>query len=182
MTEPDGPVSAEVSRSVPAGKAVRFEELLREVIMVARGFPGHLGVDVLRPEGGGTYRIVFRFRSRADYRLWTDSDQRRLLVDGIDALLDDGAAAVTRTVDGWEGWFVTPGYAPPTPPRRWKMALITLAGVYPIVLLLLTVLQPLTGGWPLALGMLLTMSLSMALMTWVVMPTLTTRLGPWLRR
>jgi antibiotic biosynthesis monooxygenase (ABM) superfamily enzyme len=32
------------------------------------------------------------------------------------------------------------------------------------------------------LAMLVTMGLTIPLMTWVVMPALTTRLGPWLRR
>jgi len=68
-------------------------------------------------------------------RGWTPS-KGTLLVARVDALLDDYTEATVRTVDGWEGWFVTPDYAPPTPPRRWKMALITLSALYPIVLTL----------------------------------------------
>jgi uncharacterized protein len=62
------------------------------------------------------------------------------------------------------------------------MAVITLAALYPIVLGLITALRGLTGGWPLPLAMLLTMGLTIPLMTWVVMPQLTVRLGRWLRR
>ncbi|MGI8930352.1 MAG: antibiotic biosynthesis monooxygenase [Candidatus Limnocylindria bacterium] len=176
------PVSTQVSRIVPSAKVAEFEALLHEVITVARGFEGHLGVDVLRPEGGGTYQVIFRYRGHAEHEAWMGSDQRRRLVARIDELLDDSTGAAVRTVDGWEGWFVTPGYAPPAPPQRWKMAVITLVALYPIVLGLLTGLRPLTGGWPLPVGMLLTMALTIPLMTWVVMPALTTRLGPWLRK
>ena len=44
------------------------------------------------------------------------SEQRRRLIGRIDELLDDDTEAAVRTVDGWEGWFVAPGYAPPAPP------------------------------------------------------------------
>lgn len=166
--------------TVPASKVAQFEGLLHDMFTAARGFEGHLGVDVLRPEGGGIYQVIFRYRGHAEHQAWVDSEQRHRLVARIDELLGSSDAEV-RSVDGWEGWFVAPGYAPPTPPRRWKMAVITLGAVYPIVLGLLTALRPLTGGWPLPVGMLLTMGLAIPLMTWVVMPALTTRLGPWLR-
>jgi len=176
------PVSTIVSRTVPAAKVVEFEQLLHEVITAAREYEGHLGVDVLRPEAGGVYQIVFRYRGRPEYEAWMASDQRRRLVTQIDELLDDGRSPKVRTVDGWEGWFVSSDYAPPVPPRRWKMALITIAALYPIALAMILVLRALTGGWPLPLALLLTMGLTIPLMTWVIMPQLTVRLGRWLRR
>ena len=176
------PVSTRVSRMVPAGKVAGFELLLREMITAARGFDGHLGVDVLRPDGGGVYQIIFRFRSRAEHEAWMISDRRRELATRIDRLLDDGTAAQVRTVDGWEGWFVTPGYAPPAPPRRWKMAVITFAALYPLLLVLITTLRRVIGTWPLPLTLLVTLGLTVPLMTWLVMPLLTVRLGSWLRR
>jgi antibiotic biosynthesis monooxygenase (ABM) superfamily enzyme len=179
---PVEPVSTRISRTVPADKVVEFDALLHEVITAARGFEGHLGVDVLRPEGGGTYQIIFRYRGRAEHEAWMGSEQRRRLVGRIDDLLDDATEATVRTVDGWEGWFVAPGYAPPVPPRRWKMAVITWGALYPTLLILITALLPVTGGWPLPVALLLTTGLSVPLMTWVVMPALTRRLGSWLRR
>jgi antibiotic biosynthesis monooxygenase (ABM) superfamily enzyme len=176
------PVSTIVSRTVPAAKVALFEPLLKDVITVAREYEGHLGVDVLRPEGGGVYQIVFRYRSRAEHEAWMASDQRIRLVAQIDELLDDGTTPDVRTVDGWEGWFVSPGYAPPAPPRRWKIALITIAALYPIVLGSILALRALTGGFPLPLALLVTMALTIPLMTWVIMPALTVRLGGWLRR
>jgi antibiotic biosynthesis monooxygenase (ABM) superfamily enzyme len=167
---------------VPAGKVAGFEPLLHEMITAARGFEGHLGVDVLRPDGGGLYQIIFRYRSRAEQRAWMASEQRRELVARIDCLLDHGTTAEVRTVDGCEGWFVTPGYAPPAPPRRWKMAVVTFAALYPLLLALITELRRITSGLPVPLTMLLTLGLTIPLMTWLVMPPLTVRLGPWLRR
>lgn len=87
---------------------------------------------MLRPEGGGSYQVLFRFRSHAEHLSWMDSAVRHRLGSQIDDLLDDGTQA----------------------------------------------LRPLTGDWPLPVGMLLTMGLTIPLMTWFVMPALTTRLGP----
>ena len=47
---PVEPVSTRISLTVPADKVVEFDALLHEVVTAARGFAGHLGVDVLRPE------------------------------------------------------------------------------------------------------------------------------------
>jgi antibiotic biosynthesis monooxygenase (ABM) superfamily enzyme len=176
------PVATQITRVVPAEKVAQFETLLRDVIAAARGFDGHLGVDVLRPDGGGEYRITFRYRGRADHEAWMESAVRQRLVARIDALLGDAGGGEVRTVDGWEGWFVQPGYAPPAPPRRWKMAAITFAALYPLVLILVRALRPLTEDWPLEVGLLVTLGVSVTVMNWIVMPALTRQLGPWLRR
>ncbi|MEV6770404.1 antibiotic biosynthesis monooxygenase [Nocardia sp. NPDC051030] len=182
MADQPEPVSTQVSREVPAPKVAEFEGLLHEIISVARGFDGHLGVDVLRPDAGGIYQIIFRYRGQAEHEAWMASEERHRLVGRIDDLLDDGRPETVRAVNGWEGWFVNPGYAPPVPPKRWKMAVLTLAALYPIVLGLGILLRPITHTWPLAVGMLLTMGLTIPFMTWVLMPALTNRLGSWLRR
>lgn len=74
------PVSTQVTRTVPAAKVAPFEGLLHEVIVAARGFEGHLGVDVLRPEGGGVYQIIFRYRGRAEHEAFMGSEQRQRLL------------------------------------------------------------------------------------------------------
>lgn len=176
------PVSTRISRMVPADKVAQFEPLLHKTITAARGFDGHLGVDVLRPDGGGVYQIIFRYRSRAEHEAWMSSHQRREHVAQIDRLLGGGATIEVRTVDGWEGWFVNPGYATPAPPRRWKMAVVTLAALYPVLLTMISLLRLITSDWPFPLSLLLTLGLTVPLMTWLIMPQLTVRLGAWLRR
>jgi len=177
----DGPVSAHAVRAVPAAKTAEFEALLQEVITAARGFDGHLCVDVLRPQNGGTYQVVFRYRTRREYEAWMASPQRRLLVARIDELLGPAPERV-RAVDGWEGWFVAPDYAPPTPPKRWKMALATFAGRYPVVLVMQVLLGPVTAPLPWPVALLVAMAVTVPVMTWAVMPLLTRPLGAWLRR
>jgi hypothetical protein len=62
------------------------------------------------------------------------------------------------------------------------MVVVTFAALYPVPLTMISVLRPITGGWPFPLSLLLTLGLVVSLMAWLIMPLLTVRLGPWLRR
>jgi uncharacterized protein len=52
-------------------------------------------------------------------------------------------------------------------PPRYKLALVTWAGAYGVITLILDLLGPTMAGWPLML-------------TWIVLPTLTRLLRAWL--
>jgi uncharacterized protein len=56
----DGPVTTTVTRRVKPGHEAFYEQFLEGIIAAASGFPGHLGVEVFRPESAsaGEYRIV----------------------------------------------------------------------------------------------------------------------------
>jgi len=66
-------------------------------------------------------------------------------------------------------------------PIRWKLALLTWVGIYPLITLLLWILGPLLGGLPLPLVTLMLTVALVATMTFVVMPFLTRTFGTWLR-
>lgn len=65
-------------------------------------------------------------------------------------------------------------------PPRWKVAVLTWVGIYPLITTLLWVLGPVLGGLPLpAVTLALTIVL-VSLMTFVVMPALTRAFRGWL--
>lgn len=66
------------------------------------------------------------------------------------------------------------------PPPKWKMALLTALGLYPLVLWLFPCLTSLTAGVAPWLGKLLTVALAVSLMSWGVMPLLTHLFRAWL--
>ena len=67
-------------------------------------------------------------------------------------------------------------------PRRAKLAVLTWAGAYTVVLLVLVIGGPAMAGWPLALRALVLSGLMVAAMTWVIVPVMTRLFRGWLLR
>src|SRR5918999_3601037 len=70
----------------------------------------------------------------------------------------------------------TPAGAPP----RYKLALVTWAGAYGMITLIIWLLGPTIAGWPLVLRTLVISVLMVTALTWVVLPALTRLFRPWL--
>jgi len=66
-----------------------------------------------------------------------------------------------------------------TPPR-YKLALVTWAGAYVVITLILDLLGPAIARWPLVLRTLLISVLMTAALTWIVLPALTRLFRGWL--
>jgi uncharacterized protein len=64
---------------------------------------------------------------------------------------------------------------------RAKLALLTWAGAYAVILLVLAVGGPAMAGWPLAVRALVLSGLMVAAMTWVIVPVLRRLFRGWLR-
>jgi hypothetical protein len=67
-------------------------------------------------------------------------------------------------------------------PPRVKLALLTWAGAYVVILGVLGVGGPALAGWPLALRALVVSGLMVAAMTWVIVPLMTRLFRGWLAR
>jgi len=65
-------------------------------------------------------------------------------------------------------------------PPRYKLALLTWAGAYSLITLILMLLGPVMATWPLALRTLVLSVTMVAALTWFVMPRLTRVFRPWL--
>jgi uncharacterized protein len=63
---------------------------------------------------------------------------------------------------------------------RAKLALLTWAGAYAVILVVLAVGGPALAGWPLALRALVVSGLMVAAMTWVIVPVMTRLFRGWL--
>ena len=63
-----------------------------------------------------------------------------------------------------------------------KLALLTWAGAYAVIMLVLAVGGPAMAGWPLALRALALSGLMVAAMTWVIVPVITRLFRGWLLR
>jgi len=68
---------------------------------------------------------------------------------------------------------------------RWsraRLALLTWAGAYAVILLVLAIGGPAMAGWPLAVRALVVSGLMVAAMTWVIVPVVTRLFRGWLLR
>ena len=68
-----------------------------------------------------------------------------------------------------------------TPPR-YKQALVTWLGAYPLITLILWALGPVMQSWPLAVRSLVVSALMVAGLSWLVLPVLMRALHGWLFR
>jgi len=76
---------------------------------------------------------------------------------------------------GLEAWFRSPN-----PPPRWKMAIATFLGVFPIATILNLTIGPAIRSWPFLVANAVFNACIVALLTWVVMPLITRALHGWL--
>jgi len=168
-----GPVALVLSRQVTPGHEQAFEEVLHRLASAVRSQPGHLDVTVLRPAPGGPpiYTIVSHFQTRADAEAWQASPQRARLV--AEAGLHAAAQLQTRYVSGLEGWLAAPGAPVLVPPGPWKIALVSAAGILPLLELVSYLLAPRLAALPVWARPLISVVIVIPLMQYAVMPLLT---------
>ncbi len=72
----------------------------------------------------------------------------------------------------------------PTAPRpvRWKLWLLMVCGIYPIITLLVSMAEPLLRHLPMPLRFAVVVPIMVAVMVWLVLPQLQRRFGTWLTR
>jgi antibiotic biosynthesis monooxygenase (ABM) superfamily enzyme len=164
------PVTVTVARRVAAGREHEFEQWYDGIIGAACRYPGFLGSGVLRPHTAGQdWHVVYRFADPDSLAHWERSAERaEWLHKAEDLVQETGVSHVT----GLETWFALPGRTAPAPPR-WKMFLVTLVAIVPLVLLMNLLVLPYLSGWPLVARTRVFSGTLTSLMTWVVMPRVT---------
>ena len=175
------PVTVLITRRVHRGSAAEFEQIMTRMIAAAATFPGHLGGFLIPPEHAhdDCWRVLFAFDSPERLQRWNDSHERQRWLRRV-AEVSHGDAA-TRVLSGLENWFALPTGRTQVPPPRWKMALVTWMGIFPLVLVATGVAAPRLLRWlPGAVSTLVLTGAITAAMTWLVMPTLVRLLAAWL--
>jgi antibiotic biosynthesis monooxygenase (ABM) superfamily enzyme len=173
-----GPLTVVVTWRVRQGREEEFEAWRHEISAAALKFPGHMGIDVILPAATqGEYVVVFRFDTYQHLRAWQESDIRRELLKKAEPFREKEPSYHLES--GLEYWFAPSGI--PASPPRWKMALVTVLGVWPVSMLVPWLLNPLIGKLPPPLQALFMAAGIVILLTWAVMPVLVRILRPWLQ-
>ncbi len=176
----DQPVTVSVSRRVKPGKEKDYENWLGGISQAGAKYPGHLGVNVLRPCDAtkGEYVVIYRFDKYENAQRWEESDERASWIEKLGPLVE--GEATRKRVTGLEFWFDLPSIPVTMTPSKHKMALILLVVVYTLVLLLSTLLQPLIADFPVWAKLLVVIPIQVLLMTYLVMPRVTSLLKDWI--
>src|SRR5271155_500066 len=129
------PVSAVISTRVKPGMEAEYLKWEQRVAAAQSKAPGLQGYR-FEPSVPGVqedFVAILRFDSEANLRAWLESPERRQLLDEAAPLTAEFHTRMAQS--GFEQWFrdVTPQGAPP--PAAWKMNMIVLLTLYPVVFL-----------------------------------------------
>jgi hypothetical protein len=171
-----------VSTRVKPGREREYRAWQARIDAEAACFPGFLGNEVFPPVPGlqDEWVVLVRFDSPEHVQNWLLSDVRKRLIDESARLWDE--ARVESFSGAFPGWFGarSTGSRPAALPPDWKQAMIVLLVLYPIVMLLERFLSPRLVSLPLAVSMFIGNLVSVALLTWILMPRANRAFGFWL--
>lgn len=163
------------ARVVRPERRAAFERWADEATAAAAAFPGNLGATLLRPgPGSSEYHLVYRFADDASLAAWEASPQRRAALTRLRGMVDEERFA---RVAGLDSFFTRPA----APGPRWRQTVLTIGAVLAITSTLHVLVLPHLEAWPVVLRLLLSASVVVVLLGYVVMPFLTRVLDRWLR-
>jgi antibiotic biosynthesis monooxygenase (ABM) superfamily enzyme len=150
---------------------------LHEEGVLAAARLGGLVQDELLPAVPGVQRetvALLTFATRDDLDRWRSSKERHRVLDRMQRLLV--ATSTVNVVGGFAGWF----HAARLEPKRWKQALTILIAFIPDAVIVTAALAALLPDLVMSAARWRSRTVNFAVLTWVLMRTLTRRLAPWL--
>ena len=175
------PVTLVITHTLLPEHHQHYEAWLGKITPLAARFPGHLGASVIRPVAGSNHwNVVIRFDSIDNLYAWTQSAERKALVEEITPYLAEGDHTEVRSEA--EFWF-TPASPQVRQPPQWKQFLITLLVIFPSTNLVPAITGMLLPGLS---GTLLLHFINdacvVALVVWLWMPMVTRLFAGWLKK
>lgn len=129
------PVSAMIATRVKPGKEAEYMAWERKIAAAQSNAPGLQGYRFEPPMPGvqDDFVAILRFDSEQNMQAWLDSPVRARLLEEADPLTEEFHARITRS--GFEQWFRADGADAAAPLPVWKMDMVVLLLLYPIVFL-----------------------------------------------
>jgi len=177
------PVSAVISTHIKPGQESAYRAWEQRIAGAQAKAPGFQGYRFEPPVPGvqDHYLAIVRFDTEANLQAWLDSPERQALLRDATAFTEEFHARIVRT--GFDQWFPVPA-AGARPVAVWKMNMIVLLMLYPVVFLFGHFVQVpyLTGraGLPFAVALFIGNVVSVVLLNYLV-PWTSTRFAWWLQ-
>lgn len=164
---------------VSPGKEADFQRWNAKINQVESQFPGFRGAYLQSPQSiGGTHWItLIRFDTTENLDRWLASNERKDILKDSEMLVS--SLEGHRIASPYAGWFASvskPGKAPP----GWKQGTLVLLVLYPIVMIELKYLGFLANYFNLSLRTFIANSISVALVTYPLIPIAIRNLNWWL--
>lgn len=168
-----------ITRRVKEGKEQEFQDSLRRFLGESFVHGGVHGAGMITSLPGAHEReigILRTFRDTAERDAFYASDLFKEWEQYASSVTE--GEAHYHDLTGLEAFFRGSG----NPPPRWKMAVVTLMGVYPASLFLTYFVAPFIHTLPVPLKALIIAACMVGLLTWVIMPNLVKWVKPWLHK
>ena len=182
------PVTVIVKRIAKKDKIKEFEEWLSGISNEVSRQDGSMGIDIIRPtdKSKPEYVGIFRFNNYDNLTKWEKSSIREAWIQKGRKLVE--ADPDVQKLTGLEFWF-TPYFkdksssiTPLSPPPRYKMTIVTIPVISILLLTLVPQIHTLTEmlSIPFQIRLIIGITITVLLMTYLIMPLLTKLLRPWL--
>jgi hypothetical protein len=183
------PVTVIVKRIAKKDKIEEFEEWLSGISKEVSKQEGSMGIDIIRPtdKSKPEYVVIFRFNNYDNLTKWEKSSIREAWIQKGRKLVE--ADPDVQKLTGLEFWF-TPYFKdkssssiiPLSPPPRYKMAIVTIPVISILLLTLVPQIHTLTEmlSIPFQIRLIIGITITVLLMTYLIMPILTKLLRSWL--
>lgn len=169
-----------VASSVSSGMESDFHAAHSGLTAAAARFPGYEGTAIFEPDDSGKWLSLIRFRTEAQLSDWLRSPQRYEVLPPVRSSLTRDFSVFAQTTPFGTTVRNVNGTAKMTP--SWKSAMLLLMVLYPLVMLQSKFVAPVIGAlgaqpW---LSVWLGQVLSVTLMQWWLMPTVSSWCRRWL--
>jgi uncharacterized protein len=176
--EEKGNVTEVIVTEVSPEKEEEYRAWSAKIHHIEAKFPGFRGVYVQSPEGKGQHWItLLQFDSMANLDKWLQSPERKEVLKESFPLIS--SLETHRVISPYSAWFASIAKTGSLPPV-WKQTMLVLLVLFPIVMLELKFLIPLTASWNKSPGMFLGNAISVVLISFPMMPIAIKLLGWWL--
>ncbi len=177
-TQNNKPVTTIVRRTVKPGREADYEQWVKDTTEDLKKFPGYMDITMIKPNGTKKeYVLIIRFDSYEHVNNWEKSDIRNKWMGRAKDLTENLS---NTKVTGLEYWFPLPEIPKSAVPPRYKMATVTGLAIYPLSIIVNDVYTFLgLPANPYLRGLVVTICL-VGLMTYLVMPKMTSLFRGWL--
>ena len=173
-----GSVTEAITTQVSPGMKEAFLDWSAKIQQAQAEFPGYRGMYLQSPSREQTFwTTLIRFATPGQLDAWLASAERRRLIAQSERLVQSWSSR--RVANPFAGWFAAAEdrEAPP----NWKQSMVVLLMLFPIVVLELRFMTPLTKWLNPVLGTFVGNAVSVSLLAWPVMPLANRALDWWLR-